>query len=170
MKTWLIGFTFFIQALVISSIFYNAQYPLWYGKEVRFETEPVDPRDLFLGNYASLRLPIHSFPISNREPLDDFRPGDSAYVVLKQDGAVWKPVDAFKRCPADAQCIRGRVQYRYQQRIELIYGLESFYASPERAMEIESQTRSRNTPSRAQLVVMIASNGQARIKAIDFKK
>ena len=43
-----------LQVAILAGVFVNGFYPLWLGKEIRLETRPVDPRDLFRGNYARL--------------------------------------------------------------------------------------------------------------------
>ena len=39
------------QLVVMAGVWVNGFYPLWLGEEVRLKTRPVDPRDLFRGNY-----------------------------------------------------------------------------------------------------------------------
>ncbi|HAJ43430.1 MAG TPA: hypothetical protein DCM00_12380, partial [Alcanivorax sp.] len=41
-----------LQLAVLGGLFVYSQYPLWVGTEVRLATVPVDPRDLFRGQYV----------------------------------------------------------------------------------------------------------------------
>ena len=43
-----------LQLAVLGGLFVYSQYPLWVGTEVRLATVPVDPRDLFRGQYVRL--------------------------------------------------------------------------------------------------------------------
>ena len=42
-----------LQVAILAGVFVNGFYPLWLGEEISLETRPVDPRDLFRGNYAA---------------------------------------------------------------------------------------------------------------------
>jgi uncharacterized membrane-anchored protein len=86
------------------------------GTEITLKTEPVDPRSLFLGHYATLGYAI------NR--LDGaflgghcYKANDPIFVTLEPDAAGdWRPVRAAPKMPADGFAegrvtLRGRAQW-----------------------------------------------------------
>ncbi|KXG43733.1 hypothetical protein U473_06680 [Tepidibacillus decaturensis] len=63
-----------------------------FGEEITLETKPVDPRDLFRGDYVSLRFTINDVPLElfpnelkSQESFYRFKDKDF-YAVLKKEG------------------------------------------------------------------------------------
>ncbi|HOE26413.1 MAG: GDYXXLXY domain-containing protein [Candidatus Aureabacteria bacterium] len=88
------------------------------GTKVLLETAPVDPHDLFRGEYARLRYKISSveFP-SDRTPAQ----GSIVYVALAPKGKVWEVDGASVEKPAAVSAgrviVRGTVQGVRSERI-----------------------------------------------------
>ena len=56
-----------LQLAVLGGLFVYSQYPLWVGTEVRLATVPVDPRDLFRGQYVRLNYALSRQPLPEME-------------------------------------------------------------------------------------------------------
>jgi len=91
------------------------------GTKVLLETTPVDPHDLFRGEYARLRYKISSVEV----PLERaMKQGDSVYVTLVQNGKFWGVESAAVEKPAGRPegkvVIRGTVQRVHSEQITVL--------------------------------------------------
>jgi uncharacterized membrane-anchored protein len=86
------------------------------GTEITLKTEPVDPRSLFLGHYATLSYAINRLEI----PLfagHCYKSNDFIFVTLEpSDAGEWVPVRVTPNMPAEAfgenrVTLRGRLQW-----------------------------------------------------------
>ena len=166
-----------LQIVALFSLVAYSYYPLVVGRELTIEIAPYDPRDLFLGNYAALSPTINRVPaallLGERNVI---KKGDTIFVTLQEDNGIWKAVGASFTKPSQGVFIRGKSPYHAslmpeQGEIFLVYGIERFYASPARAIQIEQQLRSRSigpdgsrTLTRA--TIMVAPSGQASLKDV----
>lgn len=146
------------------------EFTLRTGQEIVLQTVPVDPRDLFRGDYVVLR-----YEISRVATYDYFSAGDTAYVSLTQQGEVWTAVAASRRRPSkDALFLRGRViQFvsgeprqgpsRQGQpsgpQIEVEYGIESYFVPEGTGRDIEEAIQKAGGKVRAKVVVDGFGNG-----------
>ena len=130
------------------------------GREVVLETTPVDPRDVFRGDYVVLRYEISTVSACC------FDVGDAVYVSLERQGDVWQATDVGDTPPAaDAgPYIRGRVTRadRAQGRpsLEIEYGIESYFVPEGTGREIE-QAR-----GKLRVVAVVDGWGTAQIKSL----
>lgn len=90
------------------------------GMEVRLSMEPVDPRDILLGHYITLRTPLHRLNLDEFDETsdEDWQRGDSIFVQIAPDeDGIWMPVAIFRSnaVPAlnesGAVLIQGYVDY-----------------------------------------------------------
>ncbi|PZO00109.1 MAG: hypothetical protein DCF30_10365 [Hyphomicrobiales bacterium] len=149
------------------------------GTEVRLKTVPVDPRDLFRGDYVVL-----AYPISTVEgPVDGeggYRRGDAVFVTLTRDAEGFAQATAVARTrPAlsgDTVVIAGRVQSTGacalnaageadcdsgRRRLRIAYGLESYFVPQGEGRAIETTER-----SRIEVVAAVSAGGDAAIKRL----
>ena len=117
------------------------------GKTAVLRTVPVDPRDLFKGEYVTLRYEISTLGQNVNNPngksyrlYGNFNEGDSAYVTLTtvgssnpystavQAGEPHKEADLF---------IKGRVTSSKDGTITIEYGIEQYFVPEGRGFEIE---------------------------------
>lgn len=127
-----------VPALVIGGFFLWQYSTVLTGEEVRIEVvEPVDPRDVFRGQYAVLEYSITTL---NRSMVgSEMKEGDTVYVTLEKDGEYWVAADASKRKPDGDTCIRGEVESVSDDTVRVSYGIENFFANPEKARRIEEE-------------------------------
>lgn len=148
-----------LQVVILAGVFVNGFYPLWLGKEIRVETRPVDPRDLFRGNYARLGYDFSTLPATG------FRPGDVIYLPLEQDGDLWRGLTPSHQPPAQGLYLRGRVSgLPWGGTRRVTYGIEALFAPKEKALQLERELR-----DGAVAVLKVAPNGRAALVTVETK-
>ncbi|MCK0153972.1 GDYXXLXY domain-containing protein [Alcanivorax sp. S6407] len=146
-----------LQLVIMAGVFINGFYPLWVGEEIRLKTQPVDPRDLFRGNYARL-----NYPFSNLEA-PDFLPGDVIYLPLTREGNLWTAGEPDHHKPEQGLFLRGRVSSSpWWGGSRLTFGIEALFAPKEKALALERQLR-----EEAVAVVRVAPNGRAALVSVN---
>ncbi len=168
LKKSLLAVVLICQLGVLLGEYLNSIYPHYFGEEVQLKIVPVDPRSLFRGQYARLDYEIGTIPMSMLTidgEKDNLRAGEIIFVNLKKRGGVYEVMSAQLEMPDEEIFIRGRVDHSHSisqdTEIQVKYGIEAFFASPEKAIEVERQARSRGTVTTAR--VMIAPNGKAAL-------
>ena len=159
--------------------------PLWTGTTVVLRAVPVDPRDLFRGEFVRLSTPASnvvvgaepdattgSGPILLRPQGEWWRPwperhpgliGSLVYVQLEPyPGAEHRAV-SISRLPVDGMLnLRGRIRRNsYPPVLALEFGLEAFYMEEGTALPVENAVREGR---KVQMEVAIASDGRARVR------
>lgn len=125
--------TFAITCIVWIAIFggfiLSKQGVLMTGKEVILEPIPVDPRDLFRGEYVTFSYDISRIAISTYGlPSNSFKSGDDVYVLLSPDSTgVYRAAGLSKAKPNYPVFIKGTVTYAYLNQINVEYGIESYF-------------------------------------------
>jgi len=110
------------------------EFTLRTGNEVLLKTVPVDPRDLFRGDYVILRYDINSVD----SYADDIDVGDTVYVSLRVDKDKIGSFDTIgKENPADGIFVKGAVINKYEDRLTVEYGVESYFVPEGKGGEIE---------------------------------
>lgn len=110
-----------LQIGLLLAILIPKERTLATGEEVVLQTVPIDPRDLFRGDYVNLR-----YTISTVRSYAGFEVGDRVYVSLTQRDDIWDAQSAFGS-PPDGLYIKGRVTQTQQGQIDVEYGIESYF-------------------------------------------
>jgi uncharacterized membrane-anchored protein len=149
------------------------------GTEVRLKTVPVDPRDLFRGDYVVLAYPIST--VEGPTGGDGgFKRGDAVFVTLARDAEGFAQARAVTRTrptPANGEVVvAGRVQSTGacalndageadcasgRRRLRIAYGLESYFVPQGEGRAIETTPR-----ARIEVVAAVSSGGDAAIKRL----
>jgi uncharacterized membrane-anchored protein len=151
--------------LVVASSFYLTDI---FGKEVRLKTEPVDPTDLFYGDYVILQYDIQTLPLKLWEGNNPIKEHKRVYVVLKEEGNVYEAKAIYPDKPKvskDEVVMVGRFEYLQDHaNVYLTYGVEKYYIKEGTGKAIEDQ--------RDNLIVKVAIApwGQKRINGLMFQK
>lgn len=136
------------------------------GREIVVAVEPVDPQDLFRGDYVRLaygftRLELNKLGVRP----DDVRTGSAIYVVLKPDGERFAVESAALEQPSaapDRVVIKGTVRSRSDDLAFVDYGIERYFVPQGHGRAIEDGVRERRTD----VVLAVTENGIAAIKAL----
>lgn len=115
------------------------EYALRTGTEVVLKTVPVDPRDLFRGDYVTLSYDISALDLDQFGlGLPAFRPGDAIYVRLAAEKTPTVAVSVDHRPPSPGTLfLKGRVTSVSGQRVSAEYGIESYFVPEGKGQEIE---------------------------------
>lgn len=161
-STVLIGTAIAIQVLILVGVVISATLPLVSGIDIAVRTRPVDPRDLFRGNYAQLSYDFSRVPLQELESTAPLRTGEVVYVSLRQsrDG-LHEFAAASLEQPEDDVFLRGRVEYVMGDQVSVLYGIEAFFAPKETALALEQTLR-----ERAVARLAVSGSGRARIRAV----
>lgn len=154
-----------LQLAVLAAVMALHGLPLLMGETIRLQTVPVDPRDLFRGDYVIL-----SYPFSLRAgELSDLVEGETVYVALQPvalppempafeiDSAISATHEAgalSRTPPADGPYLRALVS-----RGQLVAGIETFYV-PEGTGHVYEEARNAR---RLVAEIKLTRWGQARV-------
>jgi uncharacterized membrane-anchored protein len=156
-----------LQTLSLVYMIYDRQAMLNASRVVTLKVMPVDPRDIFRGDYVVLSYAISRLDTTKLDGDDKFDYGDTVFVtMLRQgEGAEWIPVALGRGKPFVVQGgvpIRGTVSQPDGTTIAVTYGIESYFV-PEgtgRAIEEEANKGDLNVDA------AIDPSGRAAIKAL----
>lgn len=115
------------------------EFTLKTGNEILLKTVPVDPRDLFRGDYVILRYEISTID-TNTLALNasNFKVEDKIYVSLNVgNDKIGNVVGISKQSPLSGDFIKGTVKSTYENRITVEYGIESYFVPEGKGREIE---------------------------------
>lgn len=120
-----------LQFVLVGALLGVRGFTVWTGEAVILETAPVDPRDLFRGDYATLNYEISDLTVAGT-----YQDGQRIWVLLEQEGAYHDAVSVHTGVPdvgPGQSCIRGRIAWADTRsdeghtRIHIEYGIESFF-------------------------------------------
>lgn len=122
------------------------EYTLMNGKEILLKTKPVDPRDLFRGDYVILAYDISEIKIKNDTNKSKFKTGDKVFVSLDIDNNGIGKVKNISLNKPDDVFIKGVVRYssrmnKSEETIRVRYGIESYFVPEGMGREIERNLR-----------------------------
>ncbi len=175
-KTFLFsGLAIIFQIVIIVYMVTASMMPLVTGKEIVLKTVPIDPRDLLRGDYVTLNYGFNYLrldSIKNDVRGGKYRFGDELYIELKKKDNYYESVGLWKYPPENKTYMKVTVQrfYGFEKYgfASLRGGIESYYTDSETARRLEM--RSRDVSAITEVYVMVAPDGQARIKDIKIKK
>ncbi|MDR2425812.1 MAG: GDYXXLXY domain-containing protein [Endomicrobium sp.] len=166
--------------LIIASYTAYKELQLRTGDEVMLRVMPVDPRDIFRGDYIILYYEITSITeeqkIVGRYGEDDILyNNEKVYIMLLKDGKYYKGGDIYKTRPEKGLFIAGTVSAGKnfdspvdREYASIIYGIENFFVAEGEGKEIESAIN-RNKVS-AKIVIDTYGNASIKELYIDEKK
>ncbi|OGY45718.1 MAG: hypothetical protein A3J65_02180 [Candidatus Buchananbacteria bacterium RIFCSPHIGHO2_02_FULL_45_11b] len=163
-----------LQVAIIFAIIIFKLSILTGGTEILLKIQPLDPRDLLRGDYATFQYEISNLDsyYAQGQPIKN---GDTVYVTLKQAGKNWAVKNIKTSKPAGGELfIAGKVesggfenqadQLALQQlnnsRFHIIYGIEQYFIP-------EGEGRNFSFSNKEAVAqVAIDDNGSAVIKRI----
>lgn len=139
------------------------------GREIVLPIVPVDPRDIFKGDYVQLGYPVST--VSSAALADvEAKPDARVYVTLEQatDGT-WSAVKASPRYQSPATSnhvvLRGRFDSSARQgngTNRVRYGIERYYVPEGHGLGLEKLAREKKLAA----IVAVDSRGNAAIKGL----
>ena len=133
-------------------------YTLVNGEEIILRTVPVDPTDLFRGDYVTLRYEVEEVPstlVENavRFELEQGRSGVEVYVQLELKDGVHVPTKVSLTKPASGLYLQGRMDYiskSWAGNVEgeevayIRYSLDKYFVEDNTGLELEEASAKGN--------------------------
>ncbi|MRX73825.1 hypothetical protein GJU40_16910 [Bacillus lacus] len=144
----------FVPVVVLTSMLIKPVTTMVNGEEVTLATIPIDPRDIFYGDYVDLELEINELNASLlteklRKQLtnDSFHRDLTVYVSLsKDDNGIYKAVNISEEKPSGS-FVQGKMLPYFidssenEQSVRINYGIDRFYVEEGTGLELEEQAR-----------------------------
>lgn len=144
------------QLLVLAWMAGEREWILRTGQVVYLRTAPVDPRDLFRGDYVALQYDINTVPVQGIAPptaaAPERRRHEIVYTRLRPTGEeLFEAAGAGTARPSEGLFIRGRTEdpWRFGWRgwaggTAVKYGIEQFFVEQGAGLAIEERRGARN--------------------------
>ncbi|WP_409298952.1 GDYXXLXY domain-containing protein [Peribacillus sp. SCS-26] len=136
-----------VPILILSFMTIKPLLTIYAGKTILLETKPVDPTDLFRGDYVNLSYEAEEIPVSlvKEDVLKREREGDgkfTVYVVLKEKNGVHQPVSVTLHRPKETIYLKGRLSYvsgseSSQESAFIQYSLDRYFLQENTGRELE---------------------------------
>jgi uncharacterized membrane-anchored protein len=141
-------------------VFYK-EYTVRTGESVLLQTVPVDPRDLFRGDYVILRYDISTISTEMFSmKATNFAQGDTLYVLLDVNDGVGSYKNISRIKPQEGLFIKGTIERIRDGEMDLTYGIESYFVPEGEGREIERHR------GEMQVKVVIDSSGNAVLRSL----
>jgi uncharacterized membrane-anchored protein len=160
--------------MVLAFMAGEREHILRNGKIIHLRTAPIDPQDMFRGDYVRLNYEISRIPISKLIDTSGTRKlnkGDKLYVVLKEGpNGLYELVDVSTHKPDDGVYIKGRIPHKYQtlragSPIWVNYGIEAYFVQQGKGREMERRRGRRNEIQiPLEMEIAISHGGKAVIR------
>jgi len=165
---WTFAAAFAVQAVLVAGLLADRAWLFATGTEIRLPVVPVDPRDLFRGDYVVLNYSISNLDRSTLAGDGTFTAGEPIYVTLVRDGEGWRAAAIHHARPGEGTVLRGIVRGADTNctqpcgRYLVDYGLEQFFV-PEGAGRALETLRDGQHVS---VDVAIGPDGRAALKRL----
>ncbi len=165
------------QVLVLAFMAGKREYIARTGAVVYLRTAPVDPRDLFRGDYVRLRYEASIVPLARAsadiaEHVKKYAYGETVYAALETgEGGLAEVTGLSTTRPASGIFIKGRLAQAWRfgiaapETAAVEYGIEAYYLQEGKGVEVEKQRGTRTaiqTP--LEMEVAIGGDGTAVIR------
>ncbi len=163
-----------LQSAAVAKIVYDRDALLKSGREIMMDVVPVDPRDIFRGDYVILGYGLD--PIDGKLIAPDLqgtiRSNDAVFVTLRPGAtpAAWQVVKVDAAYPDTIQpgdvVVRGRVAWvnapQDDRKLSVRYGIESYFVPEGTGRELETAVRD----GKVQAVIAVGGDGAAALKGL----
>lgn len=160
-----------LQSMILIAIIVFKVSVISSGMDILLKIEPVDPRDMLRGDYATFQYSNVSNINSYNTGAQQIRNEDTVYVVLQQRGKYWTKNRIQKTKPAGGEIfIKGKVdsggaedlanESSRNYRLHIIYGIEQYFIPEGKGQGFNFQNKD------AFARVAVDKNGNAVLKKI----
>ena len=160
--------------MVLAYMAANREYIVRYGETVYFRTAPIDPRDVFRGDFVRLDYELSTVDASLAEfSASRVKKGHKVYARLSPvAGDLYGMTHLSDTEPADGLFMRGRLRYGSPSSIVHVkYGIEQLFVEQGAGLDIEKRRGNRQTLQiPMEVAVALSSNGTAVIKGFRWSK
>lgn len=175
----LLAVTGALQAGFLGKLVYDRVSLIAHGREIALKVIPVDPRDVFRGEYVILGYDISRVPANagGNLPPSDISRGQAIYTTLQQgaDG-LWTAKALSLNYPGDVKpsdvVLKGVVSNRFisaagstsgqDEMVSIRYGIESYFVPEGAGRALEANVRDK----KIEALVAVAADGTAALKGL----
>jgi len=158
-----------LQIVVLLAMIAGRSEPLVRGQTVLLRVAPINPRDLFRGDYVILSYRFNRIPSSGIEGLPRYTypskelQGRTVYVSLvpERDGKHWRAERFTAERPAGGTFLRGTIGRGNQ----IHFGIESYYVQEGTGLKYEQAVRD----GRLYAKVAVSPSGQAVLRGLQIE-
>jgi uncharacterized membrane-anchored protein len=164
------------QILFLSWMVWDRVSMLQSACEITLKVVPVDPRDIFRGDYVVLGYDVSriAYSVEKNGPFPgDLWNGRSVYVRLTPDAeAGWRVAKLTPvypdGVPSGDVVLRGRIDNLWEvaetktTHVNVTYGIESYFVPENTGRELEQQVREK----KIEAVVAVGNDGETALKAL----
>lgn len=160
-----------LQTVALAYMIVERQTMLNSSRVVTLKVVPVDPRDIFRGDYVVLNYEVSRLDPTKIEGDDKFGYGEKVLVTLIQSGDTWTATAITHGKPLMVQggvIIQGTVQTfdandaGQTTSVSVTYGIESYFVPEGTGHAIEAEARQGNISAD----IAVDNQGRAAIKAL----
>jgi len=180
MKKTFIMLAIILQLIVLAYMAGEREYILQYGKVIHLRTAPIDPRDMFRGDYVRLNYEVSRIPIKMIKGADDvgaLKKGAKIYARLKEGpNGLYEMVHAALQKPEEGLYLSGRIPYPYRKLqtgnpIWVNYGIEAYFVEQGKGRDIEKRRGSRTKVQvPLEMEIAVGPSGKAVIKGYRWSR
>ncbi len=165
-----------VQSAAIFDMVYERHRLLRAGRELTLTVRPLDPRDIFRGDYVTLGYDISTLKKSDTAADLDIAGlirGSAAFVTLSpQPEGGWLQTHVNSTYPVNVApgdvVLKGRVQSAWQSQnpdetiVNVRYGIEQYFVPEGTGRDIEEQVRDH----KIEAIVAVGADGTAALKGL----
>lgn len=105
-----------VPVLILLGMCVTPLYTLYKGEDIILSTIPIDPSDVFRGDYVTLKYQAEEVPSNLVEKdvkniLNNGRSGVRVYVPLENKGGVYTPIKVTLEKPKKGIYLKGKLEY-----------------------------------------------------------
>ena len=139
-KKIFLGIGIFWLVIILAFVAFK-EFTLKTGEDVMLKTRPVDPRDLFRGDYVILSYEIGRLDINSLQTDSaNFNKSDKVFVKLIKQENYGVATAIYKSQPKEGLFIKGTVKEIQGSLITVEYGIESYFVPEGEGWEIQRQS------------------------------
>jgi uncharacterized membrane-anchored protein len=118
-----LAITLIVLFAILGTFIIFLSIPLFTGKTILLATQPVDPFDIFRGQYMTVNYEISTIPY-----IEGAEQGNRVYVVLKPDNeGIYRYSSATIKRPSEVTFISGIIRSTNQDTMNIQYGIEQYF-------------------------------------------
>lgn len=164
-RTSILMLTAISQVGLLGGMILIESLPLMIGERIVVKVTPVDPRDLFRGDYVILNYDFNRMSVLELQTWathwdgSKSHAGEPVYVTLEQDGdgVHWSGTAASLKKPVGKKFLLGRVSSDYSQPLQ--FGIEAYYVQEGQGKVLETLRNSNQLSAE----IAVAPWGKAKL-------
>ncbi|MBZ0167046.1 MAG: GDYXXLXY domain-containing protein, partial [Candidatus Omnitrophica bacterium] len=155
-------------AVIVATYTVAKEHALQTGTEIFLRTQPVDPQDLFRGDYVNLSYDISWFDAGQMRSsyVRHFALDETVYVTLDRSAEYVAIKQIHYHPPLGDVYLKGRVTDVHGDRVRVSYGIENYY----RADQVRRHTDGAPDQKNIGVLAAVDRRGHAIIKKLLWDK